>query len=342
MAVFENSPSAAVGREQKMTDLSSYDKLTVWHSLSFTGITGSGIALASTGILDSIAHQLLLLAVLLTITGIPHGALDYKIAAQLLKPKTGRPWSVMFLAAYLLLMSAVLLAWKINPVASLAAFLCLTALHFGGGDTLTTDHAPGFIRVVDVIGRGTSVLTFPAVFFPEDVMLFFSYLVPESGAVGLVRVLATAAPLAALSMACSIVWYLTVSIRSKDIVSLSRALELIAITLAFCLMPALFAFTIYFSLLHSVRHLFYVAGSRNANDMVKSFCRTFNQSIPVTLVTIGLGVGAYFALAADFDIASLTKVIFIGIASVTYPHVTVIFLAQHGGVLKKKTRLLSV
>lgn len=58
------------------------------------------------------------------------------------------------------MMATVLLAWKINPTGSLAAFLCITAFHYGTGDTLTTFRTPTGIRVADLIGRGGTVLTF--------------------------------------------------------------------------------------------------------------------------------------------------------------------------------------
>ena len=58
------------------------------------------------------------------------------------------------------MMATVLLAWKINPTGSLAAFLYITAFHYGTGDTLTTFRTPTGIRVADLIGRGGTVLTF--------------------------------------------------------------------------------------------------------------------------------------------------------------------------------------
>lgn len=325
-----------------MNRLNSYERLIVRHSLTFVAITAATILLAGTGVLESIGRQLILLAILLPFAGIPHGALDYKIAQDMLEPKMDRLWSVTFLAGYVILMAAVLLAWQVNPSASLAAFLCITAYHFGTGDTLTTFRTPTFIRVADVIGRGGTVLTFPALFFPEDVALLFSYLVAESGASGFTRFLSLMAPLSALAVLSSIAWYMIQYSRYRDIISLSRALELIALVVAFSLLPALLAFTIYFSFLHSVRHLLYAAASINADDIILSIRFTLARSIPVTVATIGLAVTAYLGLAeAGFDIARLTQVIFIGIASVTYPHVAVIALAQRERILKHQGVLLS-
>ena len=271
-----------------MNHLNSYERLTAWHSLTFVGITAATILLSGTGMLDSIGRQLVLLAVLLPFAGSPHGALDYKVAQDMLEHKMGKLWSVSFLTGYVILLAAVLLAWQINPSGILVVFLCITALHFGTGDTLTTLGTPTTIRIADATGRGGTVLTFPALFY------------------------------------------------------LPRMLELIAIVGAFSLLPPLLAFTIYFSFLHSARHLLYLTACINADDIVPALRFTLTRSIPVTVARIGLAVMVYFVLAeAGFDIFRLTQVIFIGIASVTYPNVAVIAFAQDQRILKYPAALIS-
>ncbi len=53
-------------------------------------------------------------------------------------------------------------------------------------------------------------------------------------------------------------------------------------------------------------------------------------SLPVTLATLLLGAGAYGLLGGEsFDTSRLMQVIFIGIASMTYPHIVVVSLAGH-------------
>ena len=325
-----------------MNHLNSYERVTAWHSLTFVGITTATILMSGTGMLDSIERQLVLLAVLLPFAGIPHGALDYKVAQDTLEHRMGKLWSVFFLTGYVILMAAVLLAWQINPSGSLAVFLCITALHFGTGDTLTTVGTPTSIRIADAVGRGGTVLTFPALFFPEDVALLFSYLIAENDAWLFTGFLRLMAPLTVLAMLSSIGWYMIQYLRYRDNINLSRMLELIALMAAFSLLPALLAFTIYFSFLHSARHLLYLAACINADDLTASLSFTLTRSIPVTAATIGLAVMAYLVLAeTSFNVVRLTQVIFIGIACVTYPHVAVIAVAQRRRILKYQAALLS-
>ncbi len=320
-----------------------YENMTTAHSLAFVGIAAAAVILYGAGLLETIERQLILLAVLLPFSGIPHGSLDYSIARGMLEPRLSRLWSMTFLTAYIALMLAVLLAWQANPTASLAAFLGITAFHFGTGDTLSTSRAPFFFRIADMIGRGGVVLTIPALFYADDVGLLFSYLIPSSGALWLTNLLGKMAPFAALALLGSAGWYgyrFLVGRKRADIV---RAGELVSILMVFYLLPALLAFTVYFTFLHSIRHLLYVAESNRVEPPAKALVKTYIRSIPVTIATILLAFSAYFIMAGSgLALDRMTQVIFIGIASVTYPHVAVIIMAQRGEVLGNRSVMMSV
>ena len=248
-----------------------------------------------------------------------------------------------FLSAYLALMLAVLLAWQTNPTASLAAFLGITAFHFGSGDTLSTSKAPLFFRMADMVGRGGVVLTMPALFYADDVGLLFSYLIPSSGALWLTNLLGMMAPFAALAVLGCTVWYGYRFVLGRKRADLVRAGELVSILIIFYLLPALLAFTVYFTFLHSIRHLLYVAESNRVEPPAKALVKTYIRSIPITIVTILLAFSAYFIMAGSgLALDRMTQVIFIGIASVTYPHVAVIIMAQRGEVLGNRSMMMSI
>ena len=113
--------------------------------------------------------------------------------------------------------------------------------------------------------------------------------------------------------------------------------------IVFYLLPALPAFTIYFTFLDSIRHLLYVAESTSSEAPARAFGKIYMRSIPVTVVTIVLAAGAYFLMAGTgLAMDRMTQVIFIGIASVTYPHVAAIAMAQRNNVLGKRHLMLPV
>ena len=118
---------------------------------------------------------------------------------------------------------------------------------------------------------------------------------------------------------------------------------MVSILIVFYMLPALMAFTIYFTFLHSIRHLLYVAESNRIEPPAKAIVKTYIRSIPVTIVTILLAFSAYFIMAGSgLALDRMTQVIFIGIASVTYPHVAVIMMAQRGEVLGNRSVMISV
>ncbi|OLY93980.1 beta-carotene 15,15'-monooxygenase, Brp/Blh family [Cnuella takakiae] len=98
----------------------------------------------------SLTTQLVLLAVAMATTGIPHGALDYLIFRQQ-EQSAGRKYSLFrFLCYYLGLMAFYALFWWINPGLSLLLFLLIASWHFADNDfsALPLHHkADNLIRV---------------------------------------------------------------------------------------------------------------------------------------------------------------------------------------------------
>lgn len=288
----------------------------------------------------SMAFHLILLLSLLPFFGIPHGALDYALAKRLFHRRYGRNWAIGFLAAYLLIMALVLAAWRIHPTGSLAAFLALTFYHFGTGDAIATGRLPWVIRAAEVLGRGGTVLTFPAIFAQEEVFVLFSYLAPETGVHLLIQMLAGMAPLCALSLLVCLLWSGYSYCYHRTPLDLARLVDLSVLPLMFALLPALLAFTIYFNFLHSVRHMFGVAAGQGIRSSTGTWTRMFWTALPVTAATVLMGGGAYFLLTGvDFDASYLVRVIFIGIASMTYPHVAVVWLAERAHIISVTRRV---
>jgi hypothetical protein len=62
--------------------------------------------------------------------------------------------------------------------------------------------------------------------------------------------------------------------------------------------------------------------------------------LPVTTATLAMGGAAYLGLeGVSLDVPQMVRVIFIGIASMTYPHVMVIALAEKSEVIWPQNRM---
>jgi Brp/Blh family beta-carotene 15,15'-monooxygenase len=303
------------------------------HTLMFAGLSLAfivGGALIGPGTTEM---HLILLVALLPFFGIPHGALDYALAQKMMRHHWGPFWAPLFVLLYLLGMGIVLIVWRVHATASLAAFLVLTFYHFGKGDSLTRREMSGILRATELIGRGGVVLTFPAVFDRTEVMRLFSCLVPESGAGMLVQILAALAPLCAAALIACILASGIRFVRLGTDRDLARAIELLILAGMFALLPALLAFAIYFNALHSIRHMLGVALQKTTAPAISVWSHMFRTALPVTLATLMLGGGAFISLSGlAFDVPRLVQVVFIGIASMTYPHVVVVSLAERAGL----------
>jgi Brp/Blh family beta-carotene 15,15'-monooxygenase len=278
--------------------------------------------------------HLTLLVILLAVVGIPHGALDYALAKQFLRPRLGPGWVIHFLAAYTLVMAAVLVFWWIHPTASFVAFLALTLYHFGSGDRLATPATPIVIRFAEVLARGGLLLTLPTAFNRQEVLQLFSYLIPEPAAGSLVSMLIGSMPLFLVCLLVCISWSSIQFIRCQEVLFLVQAVELAVLAALFIFLPALLAFGVYFNFLHAVRHMLCLSTGAEAGSAAAAVAGMIRLALPLTAATLVLGGTVYYLLSGvSFDTPMLVRVIFIGIAGMTYPHALVVALAGHAGAI---------
>ncbi len=322
-----------------MNAFSQQSKLTASHSMVFLIVAIFTLATAMLIGTGTPTIHLMLLVFLLPVSGIPHGALDYHLGSKTLEHRLGRRWLVWFLAIYLIGMLGVIAVWIAQPVLSLYAFLLLTLFHFGTGDAIPMRQTPSMFRITETIARGGMVITFPALAARPEVIELFSFLIPESDAVILVSRLAQIAPLVSACVLLTIGWGLFELARFREPVALGRVVELTVIALIFIQLPPLLAFTIYFSLLHSLRHMMAVADWKPGRTFFIYLFDVYRLALPLTIVTVVMGAVAYLLLSGlAFDMTQLMRVVFIGIAAMTYPHVLLIEIAKRKGIIPGRTR----
>ena len=91
----------------------------------------------------------------------------------------------------------------------------------------------------------------------------------------------------------------------------------------------LLAFTFYFCFLHSVRHSFSLIIEIDSKNFKNGFTEFIKKSLPLTILTIFISVIVLFFLSNSFDFNdAILKVIFIGLASLTFPHILLEYLLE--------------
>ena len=89
------------------------------------------------------------------------------------------------------------------------------------------------------------------------------------------------------------------------------------------------AFTIYFCFLHSVRHSFKLSNELNNKDFIKGIKKFIIRALPLTILTGVLFLVSLFLLSNYYVLdTAISKVIFIGLASLTFPHILLEYLIE--------------
>lgn len=266
----------------------------------------AAVAMAITHIMiqPGLPAQVVLLAPLVAVLGLPHGALDLPIAEALL-PLTGWHRKAVFVAAYLGLSVAVMAIWLLAPGAALALFLGYSALHF------SEDWAQAWPPLR--WSGGTATIGAPALLHNDEVGAIFAVLAPQDVA----AVIADAAALAGMLGFAGF----TVSCLAFRQAYETAAVEQAILWIAAFTLPPLMYFVVYFCALHSVRH--FTATMRVISDGHRALVVAVTLSAIVVLFAVF--VLLYGSTASDVDmIDQIIRIVFIGLAALTVPHMLLV------------------
>lgn len=256
--------------------------------------------------------QIIALGPLVALLGLPHGALDHRVASALW-PLITRRQHVVFIAGYIGLAIAVVVLWIIAPGIALGAFLIYSALHF-------SDDWRAELGLWQSLPLGISVIALPALVFQSDVAVLFGFLTAEPTATLFAALMHKTAMAAIIASALCLV----MNLRAAPWVTLEYGL-LVATALV---SPPLIYFVIYFCLLHSPRHFLLTAGQLRLTPL--QGLRAAWPIMGATLAMTALGALVLSIFTPAFEPATL-QIVFIGLAALTVPHMllTAVFRTVH-------------
>ena len=258
---------------------------------------------------------------LILIIGVSHGSLDHEKGKKLFKIFKIDSISIFYFT-YILISTLVVIVWMLIPSISLIIFLLVASYHFGKEDTQFLINKVSFFDQLLFFFKGLLIILAPMFFNFNDTILIFKFLMVENESFYLtldfIESNSILPGLIAFSTFSSIYLFLKEFHLKKFIIFFDYFSILI---LNYILTP-LVAFTIYFCFLHSVRHsmsLIYEIDKQNFTNGIKIFIK---KAIPLTILTgIFCLIGLYL-LNNNYDLdSSILKIIFIGLASLTFPHI---------------------
>ena len=268
-------------------------------------------------------NSLIFICLFLILTiGISHGALDNIKGKKLLKFFKIKSISIFYIV-YIFISLFIILIWFFFPKFLLVSFLIIASYHFGKEDTdFIVDKKNLKIDLLYFL-KGSLIIVAPLIFHKNETIEIFNSLNFNISEVIMVEDKFLYFFLIA-SLASSL--YL-VSKKKLDLKSLLIMDYLSVLMLNYFLNPIL-AFTIYFCFLHSIRHSISLMLQLD-NNIFRGFRSFIKKAIPLTLITAIMYLISLYYINHYYELdQAVYKVIFIGLASLTFPHILLEYLIE--------------
>tara|TARA_A100001037_G_C14999463_1_gene566310 strand:+ start:65 stop:1006 length:942 start_codon:yes stop_codon:yes gene_type:complete len=257
--------------------------------------------------------------------GISHGAMDNFKANKLLNIyKTSNKFVFYFI--YILISIFVIFIWSLFPEYTLISFLIIASYHFGREDTSFLSDLNSYFDQFLYLVKGSIVVFSPLFFHFEETLKIFEILFIKENFLILLK---EEHWIINVFLTFSILGYICFVIRNKFVDFEIIFLDLLSILILNYAFDPLFAFTIYFCFLHSIRHIISISNDLDSNNFQSGIKIFIKKALPLTIATIVLYIFAIIFLSFSYGLNEvIVKVIFIGLASLTFPHILLEYLLE--------------
>ena len=255
---------------------------------------------------------------LISIIGVSHGALDHIKGYKLMEVyKINNKY--LFYPVYIFCCLLVIFFWIIFPSVTLILFLLVASYHFGKEDSCVGSIIKKKFINLFYLFKGSVVVVAPLFFHTEETLQIFKIL-------GDNLIMTHENFLVSLLLISFIANIFIMQWSNNSGFFLADWVTIFTLNIFF---SPLVAFTIYFCFLHSVRHSFgliYEINKKNFKNGLKKFLK---RALPLTLVTAILFIFGVYILTNYYVLDdAIMKVIFIGLASLTFPHILLEYLIE--------------
>ena len=258
---------------------------------------------------------------LILILGVSHGALDNIKGRKLIKILKIKNISYFYLV-YILIGLGIILLWILFPQSLLLLFLIIASYHFGKEDSefISKNKKESFLLKTF---KGSIIIVSPLLFNQNKTLEIFNSINFDLSNTLLVKT-EFLVILLLLSFISNLILSFNKNYDEKSVLLMDF---FSIITLNIFLNPLL-AFTIYFCFLHSFRHSIKLIFELNKN-FKKGIFLFIKKALPLTFITGIIFIVALNFLNHEFKLnESVNMVIFIGLASLTFPHILLEYLIE--------------
>ena len=260
--------------------------------------------------------------------GISHGSLDNFKGRKLFQILKIDNFSIFYFA-YILIALIVIFLWILIPYVSLIIFLMVASYHFGKEDTQFLIIENSYYNQFLFFLKGSLIVFAPMYFhFDETVSIFRLLLIENETFYNFLDLIESNRVLlycVILSTLANILLFT----KNFELKKFTIFLDYFSILIINYYFSPLVAFTIYFCFLHSIRHSISLMSELDENNLGNGFKIFIKKALPLTIITaIFCVIGLYLLNNTyNFD-SSILKIIFIGLASLTFPHILLEYLIE--------------
>ena len=301
-------------------------KINFYHSIIFF-IFSSFISLVVNRFENLIISPVVCLFLILSI-GISHGALDNQKGKRLSQLYNIQK-SYFFYLIYSLIGVSIIIFWLFFPTLSLILFLIVASYHFGKEDTEFLINNKNVSNLILYFLKGSLIIIAPLMFHFVETINIFKLLLIENENFYLFLNFIEDNSILLFALSISLLSNIYYFLKDFKIVNILILLDFFSIiTLNYFLTP-LAAFTIYFCFLHSFRHSISLITELNEKSLKIGAITFIKKAIPLTVLTAILYIMSLYFLSNFYQLNdAILKVIFIGLASLTFPHILLEYLLE--------------
>ena len=263
----------------------------------------------------------ILCLLLILIIGVSHGSLDHIKGKKLLKLFNIKS-NYIFYIAYILISALVIVTWILFPSITLIVFLIIASYHFGKEDTHFLINNRSYFTQLLYFFKGLLIILAPLTFHFQETIAIFKLLLIDNevfySTLDFIEKNNIIQKGIVFSFLSSVILLLKNFEKKKFLIFFDYFSIL---TLNLYLTP-LIAFTIYFCFLHSIRHSISLAIELDTDSVVNGFRLLVKKALPLTILTAVFSFIALYLLNNLYNLDNaILKIIFIGLASLTFPHI---------------------
>ena len=265
---------------------------------------------------------------LILVIGVSHGSLDHIKGKRLLKIFDIKN-VFFFYVSYILLAIFIIIAWVLLPAISLLLFLVVASYHFGKEDTqfLTTNN--NLINQLLFFFKGSLIILAPMFFHFDETVAIYKFLLVEDEAFYTILDYIETNKILLIGIVLSTLSSVLLFIKEFEIKKFVIFLDYFSIIILNYYLSPLVAFTLYFCFLHSLRHTITLIFEIDNFDFNNGLIKFLKKALPLTILTAIFCLISLFFLNNIYDLnSSILKVIFIGLASLTFPHILLEYLLE--------------